>query len=488
MGIWSLIENNIEKYGDSVAFSNVNEKPLTYNALMLVVGQYSNALNRLSFMNNRLVVIVDNPYTESILVLTGLRVGFTIVPVSRKYGEKLLERIIVLADPGMIVTDNNDEFNYYKSLGFCVSSINEIERLSEEEIVSNISFSSQIPKNEALAFIMFTSGTTGEPKGVMLSHDNITSNIKAIESYLSSSPGDKLLICRPLFHVAVMTGELLYGLYRGLEISFYYQAFEPRKLMRYIIEHEINIIGATPTVFGYLSDLVLRNNNPNKIKTIIISGERLMEETAVKINAAFYNVLKYHSYGLTEASPRIAFLEPALFDTKLCSIGKPLNGIECRLTVIDDNAVPNIGELEVRGPNIMIGYWRSDDLTKDKLINGWLHTGDLAYFDNDGYLFIVGRKDDMIIRAGVNIYPQEIEEELLKIEGIDDVMVYGVDDLKYGQRICANVVIKPNITTDILYTFICEAVPEYKRPLEINIVSEIHKNSAGKKIRKILKE
>lgn len=268
-----------------------------------------------------------------------------------------------------------------------------------------------------LAFLMFTSGTTGKPKGVMLTDENIISNIGYISDYFDIADCKKICIARPLLHIAVLTGELLFALCNGLTVTFYEESFMPQRLMSFLSASETEIFCATPTLFVLLSGYA--DKYPTRLRVCAVSGERLTKSGAEIISSAFPKTLFYNVYGLTEHSPRVSALCPSDFVRKAGSVGKPIGSVEVK---IED------GELSIHSLCVMKGYFGDEKKTKLKIKNGWLKTGDMAHFDDEGYLYIDGRKDNMIIRSGINIYPESIEDAAMKILGVEDCLVIGQAD------------------------------------------------------------
>ena len=205
---------------------------------------------------------------------------------------------------------------------------------------------------------MCTSGTTGIPKGVMLSDENIINNINSISDYFKISGNDKILISRPLYHCAVLTGEFLTAIEKGSKIEFYYEHFNPQKIIDIIREKNITVFGATPTLF---KALISFTKEPDSIPLdkIVISGECLSSQISENIKKAFPHAAIYHVYGLTEASPRVCFLPPNLFDNYGTFVGFPINGVELLIKDKNGNQLKRnkIGILWIKGNNIMQGYY-----------------------------------------------------------------------------------------------------------------------------------
>ncbi|MCH5164500.1 MAG: long-chain fatty acid--CoA ligase [Clostridiales bacterium] len=357
----------------------------------------------------------------------------------------------------------------------CIASGNVAVPLSREYGDKNFEYIQQTVKTASdnvddLALLMFTSGTTGTPKGVMLTDENIITNLKYISTYFRVDNCRNVCIGRPLVHIAVLTGELLYALCNGLTIYFYEEPFMPKRLLSYMKRYEIDMYCATPTLYQALAKADKNHECP--IKVGAISGEILSESVGRTIAAAFPNTEFYNVYGLTEHSPRVSALLPNEFATRPHSIGKPIADVNAR--IVD-------GELLINSPCIMKGYFRDNKQTAEKLKGGWLHTGDMAHIDSDGYLYIDGRKDNMIIHSGLNVYPEEIELAVKECSDIDDCLVYG-EVTENGTVICLKYI--GEIEATALRKKLVRLINPNIVPNKIERVEEIARTASGKKIRK----
>jgi acyl-CoA synthetase (AMP-forming)/AMP-acid ligase II len=317
---------------------------------------------------------------------------------------------------------------------------------------------------------MFTSGTTGNPKGVMLTHENIISNLQYIETYFDLRGLKTICVARPLVHIAVLTGEVLYALCCGLTIYFYEETFMPQRLLTFFQHKNIDVFCATPTLYQTLA--IIANDKAFPIKVGVLSGEVLTRRTSENITKAFHNTRFYNVYGLTEHSPRVSALLPNDFVGKPGSVGKTIGNVE--LKIVD-------GELWVRSASVMKGYYLDTVNTQEKLQDGWLRTGDSAHFDKDGYLYIDGRKDGMLIKAGINVYPEEIENVVKEILGIDDCLVFG-EFTDMGTVICMKYIGDLDIK-ELRKQLIGKLNPNIV-PSKIEKVEELARTMSGKKLRR----
>lgn len=483
MSLWSTLSERFNKNLKLPALTTINGDYLSYCELKDKVTVLSNTIIKYVSSGSRVVILHSHPFYDALGILSVLAAECICIPMSLKYGESNCCEIIKNSQPHLIISDmisiksTPKLSNVIEELNIKCISINNIEANDYKNVNNNES---------ELAMIMHTSGTTGVSKGIMLSHDNILSNLMDISIYFKLGINDHILIGRPIYHIAVMTGEFLYALMCGARISFYNDDISPRRIFNYINKYNCTTMCWTPTMFYHMA------SNKNKIKTptlkkVVISGECISPQVVDKLVKAFPEADFYNVYGLTEASPRVSYLEPKYFRSKIGSVGKPLKSVEVRIVDKYGKEVINgkIGELIVSGPNVMLGYWNNLKLTTEKIKNGWLYTGDLAYKDSEDFLYIIGRKDDMIIKAGMNIYPQEIENKLMEEDFIIEVMAWGKKEIRYGQKICLSMVLANSKMDQKEIKLLCRnKLAPYQWPDEIYIVDRLEKNGSGKLLRK----
>lgn len=406
-------------------------------------------------------ILCVSEMSAALALLSCLAAGVTAMPLSYRYGHLHCKRILEKIKPPMVITDTGGELH--------TVDIDGGEYIDDSE--------------NRPALLLCTSGTTGSPKGVMLSRENILTNLRDIEAYFEIDQWDKILILRPLYHCAVLTGEFLISLLKGLDIRFYSEKLDPSAVLELVRDHGITVLGGTPTLLQLLGRYALAGKAVS-LRCIAVSGECLGKAGARHIRAAFPNALIYHVYGLTEASPRVAWLPPRYFDTFAEYVGLPLNSVEIKIADEQGKPLPlgQEGELCIRGRSVMTGYYREPEQTRRVLRGGWLHTGDMACIGENGFLRIRSRKDDMIIRAGMNIYPQEIENALKEDDRVEEVLAYGIKDELSGARIGLKV--KGSFAgRDEVLALCREKLPPYERPAVIELVTQLPKNGSGKLLR-----
>ncbi len=327
--------------------------------------------------------------------------------------------------------------------------------------------------------IIYTSGTTGKPKGAVLSHQNITSNAIQVEKALQIRREDKVLCVLPMYHCFAWTTCVTNPLYCGATITIL-DAFTPKETIRLIRKERLSILYVVPSICALLSRLA-SVEDLETVRNVIIGGTTLPRKIADDFAAHFGRDIM-EGYGLSEASPVVAVNPPG--HVKVGSIGLPLPGVEVKIS----GAEGETGELLVRGDNVMSGYWKQPEATQDAIRNGWLHTGDIARMDADGYLYIVDRLKDMIISMGENIYPREIEELVYQYPGIREAAVIAIPDRLRGQAGCCFYSVQENTTIDIraLKKFLQQNLALYKIPRDFRELPDLPKTSTSKIAKKEL--
>jgi len=491
MNIWNFLKSNFMNYESLPALTSSNGDTITYGELVHAVEDRSKALRQLMPYGRKVAVLHHNSFDQGLQILAGIAAGFVVIPLSLHYGANRCKFILKDSMPDFLLCDVDlslDLANYVETLGIrpiTLDLFDNVEMLKiAAEVIDHVNGTEEEFLHSDAAFIMYTSGTTGRPRGVVLSHGNVNANLKDIKKYFYINSEDHMLIVRSLSHASALTGEFLYGLLSGCRISFYSEAFSPVRLSIFIREQACTVFCATPTMV-YQMSLMSRNNQLDTLKQVVLSGECLNKAVIEKVRVTFPSTQFFNVYGLTEASPRISYLAPEHFTSKSGSVGVPLQSVKIR--VIRENgelASPGeIGELIVQGPNVMIGYFNRPKETSERVRHGWLYTGDAAYLDNDGFLYIVGRKDDMIIRGGVNIYPIEIEQVIQQHPLVHEVVANGIIDPIYGNRIHVTLTGDPQLKVEEISLLCKRELEAFQRPDKIIIVDKLDLNATGKALR-----
>jgi long-chain acyl-CoA synthetase len=332
------------------------------------------------------------------------------------------------------------------------------------------------------AVILYTSGTTGQPKGAELTHSNLKRNAEASASLFGLDESIVVLGALPLFHSFGQTCGMNATISRGGCLSLI-PRFDPAKALEIIQRDQVKVFEGVPTMYGAMLHLPNRTDYDTSSLEICASGGAALPVELLRGFDEAFNCKVLEGYGLSETSPVASFNHPDK-ERKPGSIGTPIAGVEMKVVDEDDNDLPNgeVGEIVIRGHNVMKGYWNKPDATAEVMKNGWFHTGDMAKVDEDGYFFIVDRKKDMIIRGGYNVYPREIEEVLYEHPAVREAAVVAVPHDDLGEEVGAAVVLKDGEALDAaeLQAYVKENVAAYKYPRHIWFVDELPKGPTGK--------
>jgi long-chain acyl-CoA synthetase len=337
------------------------------------------------------------------------------------------------------------------------------------------------------AVILYTSGTTGRPKGAELTHANLRRNTAVSASTLFQlEPNDVVMGCLPLFHSFGQTCGLNAVVGSGACLTLV-PRFDPGKALEVIQRDRVTVFEGVPTMYAALLNHPQRREyGVGSLRVCVSGGAALPVEVLRGFEEAFGCII-LEGYGLSETSPVASFNHPGR-QRKPGSIGTPIEGVEIRVVdpVGEDVPVGAVGEIAIRGHNVMKGYWRQQEATRAAIPDGWFRTGDLARQDDDGYLFIVDRKKDLIIRGGYNVYPREIEEVLYEHPAVAEVAVIGIPHATLGEEVGAAVVLKPaaEATAAELRAFCKQRVAAFKYPRHVWLEAALPKTATGKLLRR----
>jgi long-chain acyl-CoA synthetase len=343
--------------------------------------------------------------------------------------------------------------------------------------------------DDDLALIAYTSGTSGLPKGAMLTHANLRANVEQMRaSPIAVSPEDVVLCVLPLFHIFGLNVVLNLSVSVGAAIILM-RRFDPAASVEAIAKEAVTVIAGAPPVY-----VAWLNAPPEAFANvrIAISGAAPLAKEVLEQFRERFGVTIWEGYGLTETSPALTFTGIGGV-AKPGSIGRPLDGVELRLVDEDGEDVEegDPGEIVVRGPNVFSGYWNNPEYTTQAFVDGWFRTGDVGVADDDGDLYIVDRRKDLVIVSGFNVYPREVEDVLRKHPNVGDCAVVGVHDDRTGERVRAVVVPDPpgaSLTEEEVIEFCSRSLAPYKLPRDVEIVSAIPRNATGKVLRRELRE
>lgn len=346
---------------------------------------------------------------------------------------------------------------------------------------------------EDTAVIIYTSGTTGKPKGAELTHSNLLQNAILCADFMELTKTDTLLIVLPLFHIFAMTVLMNAGVYRAAK-SVLLPKFEAESVFGLMQKHEVSVFAGVPTMYwglnSYCDPKFDYDSIAEHLRLCVSGGASLPLQVLQEFETRF-KVPILEGYGMSEGSPVVTFNQDKA-NRKAGSVGTCVWGVEVKLVDENGDEVPvgEKGELVYRGHNVMKGYYKKPEATAETIKNGWLHSGDVAVKDEDGFHFIVDRTKDLIIRGGFNVYPREVEELIIKHEAVSLVAVIGVPCNQMGEEIKACVVLKDEITITEheLIAWTKERIAAYKYPRIVEFMNALPMSATGKILKKELRK
>ena len=374
--------------------------------------------------------------------------------------------------------------DYEYKLEILLIDNNEVSIINKGKKSINKSFFEFQNNENDLAILLHTSGTTSNPKRVMLSHKNIISNIVSNIDYLEFNSSDVFLINLPMYFGYANTAQFLTAIYLNAKTVIMDSIFLPQKFFKIVEKERVTTYTAVPSLLLMLLEYkYYKNYDISSLRTICFGGGVSNKDSLLEAMDKFPNIRFIHTYGQTEAAPRITALLPDKAKGKIGSVGKVIPNICLKIIDEHNNVVDSgeIGEIIIKGPNIMMGYFKQTELTNSTIRDGWLYTGDLGYLDEDGYLYLKGRKKNLIISGGINIYPEEIEEILYSHPNVEAVIVTSREHKWLGEVPIAYILLKEKgeNTTDFK-KYCAYYLSTYKVPHECFIVDDFEKTYNGK--------
>jgi len=342
--------------------------------------------------------------------------------------------------------------------------------------------------------VQFTSGTTGNPKGATLTHRNIVNNARYVGAAMRITEADRLAIPVPLYHCFGMVMGVLVCTAYGAAMVFPSEAFDPAATLRALHDERCTALHGVPTMFiAQLEHPDFARFDLGSLRTGCMAGSPCPVEVMKRVVREMHMAQVTIAYGMTETSPvsfQSATDDP--LERRVSTVGRVQPHLEVKVIDAQGRTVPvgEKGELCTRGYSVMLGYWGDEARTAEAVVDGWMHTGDLAVIDAEGYCNIVGRVKDMLIRGGENVYPREVEEFLFAHPKVQQVQVFGVPDAKYGEEVCAWIVLKPGETaTEAEIREHCrEQIAHYKVPRHVRFVPELPMTVTGKAQKFVMRE
>ena len=510
MNVGTLLTKSALTHPDKLAVAYGSRK-MTYAQFNVRVNRLANALKRLGVRKGDNVAVLQYNYPETLeSIFACFKVGCGSVPINFRLHLKEFAFIIDHSESAAVIL--SQEFNgpildirdrIPKARYLITLSGAEAELLDYEKLLSVESdqFADADVDPDDLAWLFYTSGTTGMSKGAMLTHRNLlamTMNFYA-DICPDFNPEDVILHAAPLSH-----GSGLYALPNigkgAANIILESKSFDPEMVFKTIQEHRVTNMFAAPTMVKLMAENpAVDKYDHSSLKSLVYGGSPMLVEDLKKAMAKLGPCL-IQLFGQGESPMTITYLphrDHVLRGTpeqmkRLAAAGMPRTDVEVRIFDSDDKELPSgqMGEIVTRSDLVMKGYWRNPDATREAIKNGWLHTGDMGYMDENGYLFIMDRSKDMIISGGENIYPREIEEVIVKHPAVREVAVIGIPDSKWGEAVKAvvSLVEGKSVTEDEIIAFCKDNIAGYKKPKSVDFVGELPKNNYGKILKRELRD
>ena len=434
---------------------------------------------------DRVGIMLPNVPEFPVVYFGALRLGAVVVPMNVLLKER--ETAFYLKDPQARLVLAWHEFTAAAQAGADAAGATCVT-VEPAEFADLLTAAEPVPEvaevaGDDTAIILYTSGTTGTPKGAELTHDNLRSNaITTADTLFEFTPEDVVLGALPLFHAFGQTCAMNAAVYAGALLTML-PRFDAGKGLEVIARDRVTVFEGVPTMFtAFLHHPEQAAADTSSLRVCCSGGAAIPVEVLRGFEEAFACTV-LEGYGLSETSPVASFNHPHGV-RKPGSIGTPIRGVEMK--VADDDGVEvtdgEVGQIFIRGENVMKGYWQRPDATEEVMVDGWFVTGDMAVRDEDGLYAIVDRKKDLIIRGGYNVYPREVEEVLYEHPGVLEAAVVGVPHDQLGEEVAAAVVAKPGQELDLeeLKAFVKDKVASYKYPRLIWAVDELPKGPTGK--------
>ena len=512
LNVTTFLDDSASKYANKPAFT-YGETTLTFSQVNAAANQVANGLVKQGLKKGDKIALscLNIPYFP--IVYYGiLKMGGVVVPLS----------VLLKEDEIQFHLDNSEAKAYFcfegtadlpmGQMGFtafnhspqCTQFFNIMAKPTDASPFEGVMtlgalmngmaahFETLTTSAEDTAVIVYTSGTTGKPKGAELTHSNLVMNAMVCQSFIQFNLNDTQLVTLPLFHIFAMTVQMNMGIYKGVH-SILLPRFDANDAADLMIKYSINVFAGVPTMYW---GLIHGIDEGAKVKTIAknlrmaISGGAALPVNVLEEFKGLFEIDILEGYGMSEGSPVVTFNQPEI-GYKPGSIGTPIWGVQVKLVDDKGNEVSQgeKGELLYKGHNVMKGYYNRPQANKETITDGWLHSGDVAIKDEDGFYFIVDRTKDMIIRGGLNVYPRQVEEVMIRHEAVSLVAVIGIPDEKMGEEIKAFVVLNDAISVeaDELKAWTKERLASYKYPRVIEFLDALPMSATGKILKKELR-
>ncbi|OGP59497.1 MAG: hypothetical protein A2V65_04815 [Deltaproteobacteria bacterium RBG_13_49_15] len=478
------------------------DRRITYAELDLRVNGLSHALQAMGLKHgDRCGILAFNGIEYVEVIFASANLGLILVPLNWRLSTA--ELVFNITDSGMETLFFDTQFAEISAILTKQANLKRMIAIGKGSDQWPDSYEAMVVQHEKAApvpdkpvdlytphIIMYTAGTTGRPKGAVLSQGASFYNAINLMVDMNFKPEDRNLSVLPMFHIGGIGLFTLPMIYVGGSVVIQ-RVFDPAVTLKLLKKEHITLFFGVAAIFLFLIQHPDFDAELFKDTRIVMSGGAPLPVSLVR-RYHEAGIILQQGFGMSEAAPGIATLRKDLALKKAGSIGRPLFHVEARVVddALKDMPAGRPGELIVRGPNLLQGYWNRPDATREAFSGGWFHTGDLARMDEDGDLYIVDRKKDMFISGGENVYPAEVENVIFELPQVAEVAVIGIKDDQWGEVGCALVVVKSgeNITDKEILNFMKNRLAKYKVPKKIVFTDQLPRNAAGKVLKKVLRE
>lgn len=477
----------------------VDDEKITYGEILDKVDKLAGFFIQQGLKEgNKVALFLRNSPEFIYTVFAVSKIGAITVPVNTFLKTEELDYILQDSGATFSVASQIHK-KVVSSNAFCKDILWEGEASENEVLTFESAFNGQARTEQTVrtaddcAVIIYTSGTTGNPKGAMLSNRNILSNMEYSRKLIEVTAKDRLIVFLPMFHTFTFTVGVVMPLYVGASMVIIKSLQPFSNIFKQTLTKRVTLFFGIPDVYNALAKAKL----PwyflwfNNIRAFISGAAALQPKTLDAMSKKFKRAKLLEGYGLSESSPVVCV--NTIKKQKVGSVGCAMYGHEVKIVDGDMNELPRgtIGDIIVRGDNVMLGYLNRPEATQETIVNGWLLTGDMGYMDEEGFLFIVDRKKDLIISKGINIYPRGIEEVIDSFPGVKASAVIGIFDEKSGEIPVAYIELEEEceiLDEKGLKSYLRERLANYKLPKYLHVIDELPKNATGKVLKRVLKE
>ncbi|MFJ7669308.1 class I adenylate-forming enzyme family protein [Lysinibacillus sp. NPDC097195] len=485
-----ILQNYATQQANAIA-TVYGEKRITYGEFYKCSERFAAYLQQQGYEKNDVIALYTLNSDLFLIAYIGIQLaGFVAMPINTKLAAREVNFIVEHSQAKGLIYDERIE-DILADVPYAFHHVITLKQM--KEIIKQDGGQRKVVQLQAndTAVVMYTSGTTGKPKGVMLTHQNIAATAAIWSASMNMTHEDSMFICTPLFHCAGLHVFAMPMFYQGGTVIIE-ESFSPKNTLQELANTRATIFFGVPSMYTMLLNTPgFKDHTFVHLRLLCYGAAPMPYELVKQVKEALPNVKVQNLYGQTENTPAATSLLDADALTKIGSVGKPLAQTEIRVVDSFGEALPagEVGEICVRGPQVMKGYLRNEEETARTIRDGWLYSGDLGRFDDEGYLYIVDRKKDMIIRAGENIYPIEIEEVLYQLPAILEAAVIGLPHEVYGEVPKAFVVLKEGkLTNEEAILAHCRSqLAKYKVPYEIEFLAQLPRNASGKVLKHTLR-